>query len=502
MKSIFKAVAVVTMFSVITRALGFLFRIFLSRKLGAEGLGLFQMASSVLGVFLTLISSGIPLTTAKFVSIYEANNEYKKRNQIVSSSLVVSVILAIISCCVIFILSGLWNLIISDSRAVDILIVLTPSVLFSAIYSVFRGGLWGQKDYFNCGLTELIEQVVRFISTFILLYSVNDMYKATKLSAHAFNITCLISAIIVMIIYLRKSKLNFKNNQYKLLIKSAVPVTGVKVASSLVQPITALIIPSMLMLIGYSSSEAISSFGVMMGMTFPLLFVPMTVVGSISMVLIPSISALNAQNNLKQAEENISTSIKSAMFISILFVPLYLSVGNLIGLVLFNNALSGTLLQTASICVLPISLCNLTGSTLDALNLETKAFKNYILGSIVLIVSLLVFTPLVGINSIVFAFFLAMTIISLLNIRTLKKHNINLNFNIFKTSLIYTLIVIPSSLLGIFISGIMLNYFTNFFAGLIAGTISILTTITLVQTFNVYNLKDLIKIAVKKRKHS
>lgn len=81
MKSIFKAVAVVTIFSVFTRLLGFFFRIYLTRKLGAEGIGLFQMATSVLGIFTTLISSGLPLTTAKLVSKYEANSELKKEKQ-------------------------------------------------------------------------------------------------------------------------------------------------------------------------------------------------------------------------------------------------------------------------------------------------------------------------------------------------------------------------------------------------------------------------------------
>ena len=104
MKSIFKAVATITIFSVITRALGFFFRIFLSRKLGAEGVGLFQMASSVLGIFMTLVSSGIPLTTAKLVSKYEVNNELKKRNQVVSSALVIAMTIAVISSLLIFVL--------------------------------------------------------------------------------------------------------------------------------------------------------------------------------------------------------------------------------------------------------------------------------------------------------------------------------------------------------------------------------------------------------------
>jgi len=300
MKSILKAVATVTIFSVITRALGFLFRIFLSRKLNAVGLGMFQMSSSILGLFSTLVSSGIPLTTAKLVSKYETSNELSKKNKVVSSALILSIIIAIISSIIIFALKNFWNVILTDSKTVEILIILIPSILFSAIYAVFRGALWGKGDYFNCGLTELIEQIVRFVLTFILLFKVTDNFIATKNSAIAFNITCLISAIIVALIYFKTAgKLNFSRGEYKNIAKSSMPITGIRVASSLVQPLTSLIIPNMLIMCGYSSIEAIGSYGVIMGMTFPMLFAPLALVGSISMVLIPSISSLMQKNDYK-----------------------------------------------------------------------------------------------------------------------------------------------------------------------------------------------------------
>ena len=368
MKSIFKAVATLTIFSVITRALGFFFRIFLSRKLGAEGVGLFQMASSVLGIFMTLVSSGIPLTTAKLVSKYEVNNELKKRNQVVSSALVIAMTIAVISSLLIFALKYVWGIVLTDSRAVELLIIMIPSIVFSAIYAVFRGAMWGQNDYFNCGLTELLEQIIRFALTFIMLFTITDYFVATKYSAIAFNITCLCSALITIFIYFRHSKLNFKPGEYKNVLKSATPITGVRLASSLVQPLTTLIIPSMLILSGYSTSEAVSSFGVIMGMTFPMLFVPMSIIGSISMVLIPSISSMMSKKQYNTIQDNVTKSIDVSVFISMLFIPLYLSVGDLIGLVLYDNALSGVLLQLSAVCVLPITLCNLTGSILNALN--------------------------------------------------------------------------------------------------------------------------------------
>ena len=57
MKSILKSVALISVFSVLTRLLGFLLRIFLSRTIGAEALGLYQVALSVFMVLLTVVSS-------------------------------------------------------------------------------------------------------------------------------------------------------------------------------------------------------------------------------------------------------------------------------------------------------------------------------------------------------------------------------------------------------------------------------------------------------------
>ena len=502
MKSIFKAVATVTIFSVITRALGFVFRIFLTRKLGAEGIGLFQMASSVLAIFMTLISSGLPLTTAKLVSKYEANNELKRRDRVVTSALIIALSIAVLSCIFIYLLKSVWGIILTDYRAVELLIILLPSVIFSAIYAIFRGAMWGHNDYFSCGLTELLEQIIRFALTFVMLFSITDYFVSTEYSAIAFNLTCLFSALITIFIYFRQSRLNFKRGEYKNIAKSAFPITGVRLANSLVQPLTTLIIPNMLLLSGYSTSEAVSSFGVIMGMTFPMLFVPMSVIGSISMVLVPSISSMMSKNEYDPIRHNITSSIDVSIFISMIFVPLYISVGDLIGIVLYDNALSGTLLQLSAICIVPITLCNLTGSILNALNCEVKSFVNYLIGSIVLFLSLVAFTTLVGINSIILSFFLSMSTITALNIRMMKKTVPNLNLSIMKLISKYFLIVIPASLIGHFISNICLHIFTSFFSGLIGGGLSLILSLILIKVFNLYDLSNLKSLILRKRKKS
>ncbi len=75
MKSLFKTVALITFFSVITRVVGFLFRIYLSRTVGAEALGMYQVAFSIFMVLLTIISSGLPLVISRMNSSFIINSD-------------------------------------------------------------------------------------------------------------------------------------------------------------------------------------------------------------------------------------------------------------------------------------------------------------------------------------------------------------------------------------------------------------------------------------------
>ncbi|MBO5851111.1 MAG: oligosaccharide flippase family protein, partial [Clostridia bacterium] len=59
--------ATVTILSFIERLFGFIYRIFLSRTLGSEGVGIYQIALSVVGLLITLTASGIPITVSRIM---------------------------------------------------------------------------------------------------------------------------------------------------------------------------------------------------------------------------------------------------------------------------------------------------------------------------------------------------------------------------------------------------------------------------------------------------
>lgn len=485
-KSVISTVSMITFFSVITRLFGFIFRVYLSRKLGAEGLGIYQVASSVMGIFMTLVASGLPLVTAKMCASFNHTKQFEQRNSCVTSSTIIAIIISIVSSFGIIIFQPLL-LKMFGSVVVELLIIMCPALIFSAVYAVFRGALWGKSSFFWVSFTEFIEQVIRLILTFIMLYSVNNMLKATIITAKSFSITCFFSALIVAIIYFASGgKLKFEKKFYSSIIKSSTPITGVRIASSLIQPLTATLIPILLIKIGYTASQAMSEYGILMGMTFPLLFAPLSVVGSLSMVLVPKISTLKTCNEYEQIALNIEQSLTGSLFLSMLLIPLFLSCGDLIGLVLFDNLQAGIYLQLSAVCILPIVLSNITSSILNALSLEVKSFVNYLIGSIVMFVCLFVLTPIIHTSSIIVAFFVSMCLTTILNFRTIKKAVPSLSYKIMLSLFKYALILLPSSLLGHFVSNILYKLLPAFISGLIGGGLSILSTLILLQSFKVY----------------
>lgn len=487
-KSVFKTVSMITLFSIITRFLGFIFRIFLSRKLGAEGMGIYQIATSIVGVFMTLVASGLPLTTAKLVAKYEHDARLKEKHVTTTTSTVIALIISIISCSILLIGHKGLELIIKNQTVIDLILIMCPALIFSAVYAVFRGSLWGQNSFFWVSFTELFEQVVRMVLSFIVLKPIFDVTKSTRLVALTFTLTCLISSIFVIIIYLAKGgRIIFKKGQYKNIIKSAGPITGVRLASSFIQPLTALLIPLLLGMIGFSSNESISIYGIIMGMALPLLFAPLSIIGSLSMVMIPKISVMHENKEFNNISESVKNSVNFSLFLSALIIPLYLSCGDLIGIVLYSNVQAGVYLQLSAVCVLPIVLNNITNSVLNALNLEVKSFINYIYGMIVMFLSLITLTFLIKEHAIIVSMFLSTATTALLNVQMIKKAVPTLKLDIVTILLKYALLILPSSVLGHLVSNILYHYLPAFISGLIGGGFSIISTLLLIKIFNIYS---------------
>ena len=487
MKSIFKNVALITMFSVLTRLLGFLFRIFLSRTIGAQALGLYQVALSIFMVLLTVVSSGFTLIISRMTASYRVSSDKKAIGSLVTTSVFIGLAVSVFLCLVILIFRNIFQNIFTDQNCMNILIILLPSLIFSSIYSVFRGAMWGSDNYFGLCVSELLEQIVKIVVCVLVLASGMTALQNAMAVAWSFTLSCFVSALFVVLLYFfYGGKMSKPTKIYKKVIRQSAPITGVRVLSSFTQPLVALILPARLMATGYTLEQAMSIYGVALGMTFPLLFLPSALIGSLATALVPDISMALVKNDNEHIEKRVKSSLMFAIFVSFMIVPVFIAIGDRIGLFLYDDALSGTLLQYSAWIMIPMGISNIASAILNSVGLEVKSFVNYVIGDVFMFLAIFILPQFVGINALIIGIGLSAVISSTLNILMLKKR-LKIKVGLSKMLLTMFLLSLPTVAITSFLSSILAFIMPSFFNILLSGMIGVLIFVTLCMVFNVVN---------------
>lgn len=487
--------ALITAFTIATRVAGFLFRIFLSRSIGAEALGMYQMAFSVFMVLLTFVSSGLPLVVSKFASAH--NHTDKEKSGMVTGSIIIAVAFSVVLCGLVLLFRGVLSGVMTDERCIQILIVLLPAVVFEGVYSVLRGFFWGKQNFLVVCAVELFEQVARIIICMIMLIGTFTVLEKAVSAGVSLSISCVLSMLLVAILYRKHGGRLSKPTAIKTTLKTSAPITGVRLAGSLVQPLIAFIIPMQLIASGHTSSYAMSMLGIATGMTLPLLFIPSTLVNSLSMAIVPELSKANSLNQSSHIISRVQTSLNFCIFVSLFFVPLFIGAGETIGEFFFDNTQSGVLLASFAWTMVPMGITTITSAILNALGMEVKSFKNYVLGSVLLVLCILFLPKYVGIRALGIGLGACMTVTSILNYSLIKKHT-RTTFVMAKPLLIMSLLVMPSAAITAFCCGFLINFFTRFFTLAVSCFMGALFFILLCSIFKVVQFEGLIA-SVKQR---
>ncbi len=419
MKNIVRAVFTLTIFSLVDRILGFVFKIYLSRQLGAVSLGIYQVALSVFFLMLTLTTSGVPLIVSKLTAKYKIKNTPLEEHKTVSAALIIGLVLSVFICALIFMLSGSIKYLFASPQSMTILLILMPGVVFSGVYAAFRGSLWGHQRYKTVSIIECLEQIFRIALCGILFMIGTDKLKMTAVSMSA---ACAFTAVCCIFSYFaQKGRLSNPKGYILPLIKQSAPITMIRASNSFVNSLVAIAVPFLLVRSGMSASDSLYVYGSSVGMAFPLLYIPITVVGSLAYVLIPTISTAIAKNDKSGLCRQVETAVSFAIVIAALFVPVFLSLGREIGMLVYDNELSGTFLRACAWLLIPVAVESITSSMMNSLDLEKSSFLNYALGSIVLFAILFSFYNNFRIEVLIYAMGASLTVSSILDIRKVCK---------------------------------------------------------------------------------
>jgi stage V sporulation protein B len=411
-----KSVVIITAFAAATRAIGFIFRMFLSRILGAEMMGVYQLAMSIFMVLLMTVSSGLPLVISR-----EIARDKNKEKSAVTAGLIIAVITSVLVCLLVLGSQNILKLILTDERSLTLLIALLPAVAASGIYCVLRAVWWGQKKFILLGATELIEQVARILLFIVCLGFLQVFGDLANLSAWSFSFACIVSAIAVFVIYVKKNGMPAaKTNKAEIinLVKPALPITGVRVVGGIAMPIVSVLLPLRLVASGWTELNAISHFGIIMGMTFPLLTIPSTVISALSTALVPE---LQDSKDIKQIKNKINKSIHFTLILNSVFAVIFFCFGKWIGYLLYGSTASGIYLARSAWAMVPLSLGQITSTILNSLNKENVAMRNYFIGSVFLFIIIWFLPSVIGADAIVIGLGTSALIACILNLCKIHK---------------------------------------------------------------------------------
>ncbi len=470
-QNIYRTAAYVTIFSVVEKACGFLYRIILSRTLGSEGMGIYQIALSVFAVLATAAASGIPLTVSRLITKYRAKNNAYAQRSVVSAALVCALVFSVPAFSLLYFGHEFFDFLFSDPRCMAVLLILLPSLVFNSVYSVIRGALWGNKQFMPYCIIDLLEELTMIAAGVILVSAMTDVLDGAKRAAAAIVLSYLVSFTLSGIWYFAKGgRLKNPRRQFRPLLSSALPITGMRTSNSLINSVISLLLPARLIAAGMTTAEAMSEIGIAMGMCMPVLTIPATLIGSLSLVMVPEL----AENYYRQEHTKMRLNLEHALQITTLIacalIPLLFVLGDEIGILLFSSKQGGEIIRNCCFMLLPMSLGMITTSALNSIGCEKQTCGFFFAGAAATLLCVWFLPQFAGVYALLIGMTASSCITMALNFFLLsKKSKEKVRFQ--KHTLCCTAAILPACLFGVLLKNVLFSLLPSPSATLLCGAV-------------------------------
>ena len=309
-QSFFKGTLILVGAGLVTKLMGFINRIFLSRIIGAEGMGLYQMAVPTMYLVITLTQFGLPIAISKLVAEASVEKNHTKVKSILKISLlIVSFLSVIFTTAMILGTPFISKYLLTDQRAFYSLIGIAPIVPIVAITSIIRGYFQGKQNMIPTASSQLVEQFVRIFT--VLLLATYFLPMGVEYASAAAMVGVVIGELAGMLSLLYQFKKNNLKSIWigskmkdalqrhaetiKGLLRIAVPVTSGRLIGSLTFWIEPIVVAQSLAIAGLTTAAATAYYGQLQGMAIPLLTFPTFFTYSLAVSLVPAVAEAHAK---------------------------------------------------------------------------------------------------------------------------------------------------------------------------------------------------------------
>lgn len=404
--SIVKGTIILTIAGFITRIIGFFFRIFLTGVIGAEGLGIYQLIFPVQIVCYSLCTMGFELSISKLVA--SSKKSLREARAYLICGLIISVSISLIIAIIVYVNAHYIAVrFLFESRCTMLIKYMSISIPLASIHSCICGYYLGLKRTNIPAISQLVEQTVRVASIYIMvtILAKNDTSVSPAVAVIGSTIGEIASTFYcIMNLKLRKKKITptadnkliLKNKSGRIL-QLSIPLTLNKLMLSILQSIQSVLIPSMLLIYGISSSDALSIYGVILGLVIPLVMFPSAIINSLSIILLPAISEAESNNNSKKICLTIEKSVSFCMVFGILCSVIFYNYSVPISTMLFHADYSEYIKYMGFVCPF-IYITSTLASTINGLGHTEITFIHSIISTVIQILSIIFLIPKIGIS--------------------------------------------------------------------------------------------------------
>ncbi len=347
--TVVRSAVILTAANIITRLMGFFYRIIMSDLLGAEGMGLYQLISPVYMLVWAITSAGLCTAVSKLTAEQTGTGNYANMRRIVVLACAASVTLALCaSAAVYFGAPFICTYLLKDDRVLLSMRILALCFPFMAAGSCIRGWFYGMQRAGVPALCQIAEQCTRMAVVYVLSFSMcgRGLEYACAMAVCGMAAGEIISFLLVLVRSLGISGgKGYPTISYGragiMLFALALPLTLNRVSGSLLSAAENILIPTRLELYGLARSEAVALYGRFFGMAMPLVMFPSSLLTALSTALMPAVSKANSAGSTRTLSSAVEKSLVFTSAAGIGTAALFILLPEQIGRVIYGSGGKG-----------------------------------------------------------------------------------------------------------------------------------------------------------------
>jgi stage V sporulation protein B len=438
-QSFLKGAVILVAASLVTRVLGFVYKIFLSRMIGAEGIGLFQTVFPILMFVITITTAGLPVAISKLIAEALVEEDYRRVRRIMTVSMTTVLTLSVVASGGMLVLAPwLTSHVLTDPRAYQTLLAMIPIIIIIAISSILRGYFQGLQNMSPNAIASILEQSARIVTvlafaSYMLPYGMQYAAAGAMVGMVAGE---LVGLSYLVYTYYRKYPLRrFQQMEIKKaqepfrqmlrsLLEIAIPVTLSRIVASVTYAIEPILVTRCLVATGVTAATATALYGRFSGMAISLLLLPTVFTWSLQTTLVPAISEAVAAKEHKLVQRRLYQAFRMTALIGFPTSAILTLFATELGHAVFNDAGVGPILATMAPCGFLLYLQAPLAGILQGMNRAGEAMFNSIIGSAVKlgVIYYMVGNPDYGIYGVAWSVVISASLVTVLHFISVSRH--------------------------------------------------------------------------------